>query len=164
MDEKKSIASILWQQITTTFALAIITASIAGWVMGDATGMGNEGFFRLGSAGMAYQSIAQMFGLTTVLSILIVLLTDDRFFKKVMLLWRIVLLLFLCTVTSAAFALTFRWIPHDSWEAWTAFLGAFIGSFLLGFLAALIKTKIDDRRYERQLSNYKMKQKKETNY
>jgi len=160
MEEKKSIFSILWHQIVMTFSMAIILASIFGWILGDAA-MEHGGFFHLGSAGLPFQSIAQMFGLSTVLSVLVILLMSDTLLKKVMLLWRVALLLFLCIVATAAFALIFRWIPLGAWDAWAAMLGTFTASFLIGFSTMFIKTKLDDRRYEKQLSNYKMKQNQE---
>ena len=160
MEEKKSIFSLLWHQITTTFALSIIVISITGWALGDAQ-MEHAGLFRLGSAGLAFQSIAQVFALSIVFSVIVTLLSGDIFFKRIMLLWRVVLTLFLCMVTGVAFALIFSWIPAGMWEAWAAFLGSFILSFLIAFFAAWIKTKLEDRRYEKQLSDYKMRQKQE---
>jgi len=154
MDEKKSIFSMICQYTLETFALSVIAVSISGWLTGDLVSV-NEGLLRLGSEGLSFQSIAQLFAYSFTISIQIILLTTDILFKQAMLLWRVVLLLFLGTATSVAFAIIFRWIPLDLWEAWVGFLAFFIAGFGGGLVFMIVKTKIKDKHYEKLLSDYK---------
>ncbi|MCL2216797.1 MAG: hypothetical protein FWB91_07220 [Defluviitaleaceae bacterium] len=154
MDEKKSIVSIFFQHITAAFALSVIALSVTGWLLGDSQ-IEYDGLFRLGSAGLSFESLAQMFAFSVVISILETVLTSDIFFKKAMLLWRMILLLFFGIVSCVVFAVVFRWFPLDIWEAWAAFLTFFVVGFGLGCFVLIAKTKLEDRRYSKLLSDYK---------
>jgi len=160
MDEKKSIFFQICRNTIDSFAMAIIAVSIFGWTRASEAIQG-VGMLRLGSEGLAFQSIAQLFAWALVLAIMITLLTSDIFFKKVMLLWRVIALLFLGIVTSAAFAFIFRWFPLDNFEAWAGFLIFFGVGFGGGLFAMVAKVKIEDKRYSKLLSEYKSKEKQE---
>ncbi|MCL2226009.1 MAG: hypothetical protein FWB97_00035 [Oscillospiraceae bacterium] len=156
MEEKKRIVNLIYQNTITSFALSILAISATGWMLGDSQ-IEFGGIFRLGSAGLSFQSIAQIFALSLALGVLNTLLTSDLLFRKVMLLWRMVSLLFLGVVSCIIFAIVFRWFPLNMWEAWAAFLGFFVGGFGLGSLGMIAKTKIEDKRYNKALSNHKLK-------
>jgi len=142
------------------FTLAVIAISITGWILGDSQ-IQYDGLLRLGRAGLSFQTLAQLFAWSVVISILSVLLTSDIFFKKVLLLWRMVLLTFLGIATCIAFAVVFRWFPLDIWEAWAGFLTFFVVGFGFSSFGMIMKTKLEDRRYNNALSDYKLKMRKE---
>jgi len=160
MDEKKSIISIFFAHLASTFMAAIIAVSIAGWVGGGNVFEG-AGLLRLGNQGLAFSSIAQLFAWSIVLSAFITLLTSDVILKKTMLLWRVLLLLLLGILTSVAFAVIFRWFPLGSWEAWAGFLIPFAVGFGGGLFLMVAATKAADKQYEKLLSDYKSNQNKE---
>ena len=66
-------------------------------------------------------------------------------------------MLFLGIAVTVAFAIIFRWLPSDAWEAWMGFVSFFAVSFGIGLAAMIVKTKIEDSRYNKLLSDYKSK-------
>ena len=160
MDDKKNIASLLFQSITMIFTCTIVTSCIAGWIFWNLT-PGYQVFHinNIGNDGLSYPVIAQFFAFSIIIGVMSVLLTEDILFKKVMLLWRCVLLLFLTLVVCGLFVVIFRWFPLDSWEAWVGLITPLSVFFILGFTPMIIKTWLEDRRYHKLLSNYKSKQK-----
>jgi len=155
MDEKKNIAKLFSQNLSTTFVLAMMAITLTGLFFVDSEVV-NEGLFRL-NGGISYEGIVQIFIWSCIISGLMVALTSDIWFRKIMLLWRVAVLLLLSTAFSAGFVIVFRWFPIDDWEAWVAFLTFFIAGFGGGLVTMVAKTKMEDRRYNKLLSEYKSK-------
>jgi len=154
MDEKKSIAKTFYNHLSTTFMFAILAMALTGLVTSDS--VEQVGLF-VTDAGLSFSGILQLLLWSSVISLLGMVLTSDIWFKKVMLLWRVVVLFFLGIATSIAFATIFQWIPTDSWRAWAGFISFFVIGFGAGLAAILVKVKIKDRRYNKLLSEYKSK-------
>jgi len=153
MDEKKNAVKLFLQQSSANFVLAVMAMTLAGLLMGSAGG--EEGLFRLGE-GLAFEGLIQIFLWSCIISGLMTVLTSDIWFRKIMLLWRVVALMLLAVAVSAGFVIVFRWFPIDAWEAWATFLGIFILCFGGGLVTMVAKTKIEDSRYNKLLSEYKM--------
>ena len=153
-EKKKSIPAIIFDHASTTFTLAIIAMTITAWLGGDTIGL-NTGIFALGGAGLPVQGIVQVFAFSIINGILSTLFLEEILLKKVMLLWRIAILFTLNLAAAIVFVIVFEWFPREEWLAWIGFFGVFTGGFGVGFFGGLIKTKMDDRRYERLLRKYK---------
>jgi len=157
MNEEKNIFSVFFQHTIVTFAYSIIAMTVTGLILTGYREL-HEVLSILGREGLAYQSVAQIFALSAVLGALITLLTSDIILKNVMLLWRCALLLFLALVTCGLFIVIFHWFPLDLWQAWIGFISFFVTFFMIGLGAMIVKTKLEDKRYEKLLSDYKAKQ------
>ncbi|MCL1845154.1 MAG: hypothetical protein FWF77_04545 [Defluviitaleaceae bacterium] len=157
MDEKKSAFKLFYTHLSSTFISSVMSIVLAGMLLADSENV-QGGLFRLGE-GLAYEGVIQIFLWSCVISGLTVVLTSDIWFGKIMLLWRAAVLMFLAVAVSALFALVFRWFPIDMWEAWATFLAFFIIGFGGGLAVAVAKTKIEDRRFNKLLSEYKSKKK-----
>jgi MFS family permease len=155
LDENKNVIKIFIEHLSTTFIATIMVITLTGMWTVDATGV-YDGLFRL-SEGLAFEGIVQIFIWSCIISALVTALTSDIWFSKIMLLWRVVALMFLAVAVSVGFAIVFRWFPLDAWEAWVTFLVFFIVGFGGGLVAMVAKTKIEDRRYNKLLSEYKSK-------
>ena len=155
MDEKKSAFKLFYLNLSSTFISSVMAIVLAGMLFVDSENV-QGGLFRLGE-GLAYEGVIQIFIWSCVISGLTVVLVSDIWFGKIMLLWRAALLMFLAVVVSVGFAIVFRWFPLDAWEAWTTFLVFFIIGFGGGLAVAVAKTKIEDRRFNKLLSEYKSK-------
>jgi len=147
---------IFFDMILETFALVFIVMTTVGWFLGDAA-VGDGGLFTMGRAGLSYESIAQIFISATLLGILRVLLISDLFIKKTLLIWRAALLLLLSFIAIVACIIVFQWFPFDMWHAWVAFIISYLICFLLSTSISLLITKLTDRKYKEQLSDYKAK-------
>ncbi|MCL2387503.1 MAG: hypothetical protein FWC89_08155 [Defluviitaleaceae bacterium] len=155
VDEKKNVTTIFGRTVATTFTPAILAVTVAGLRLVDSAGT-YDGLFQLGG-GLTFEGIVQLFIWSCIISGLITVLTSDIWFSKVMLLWRVALLMFLAIAVSVGFIVVFRWFPLDIWEAWAAFLVFFIVGFGGGLITMIAKTKIEDGRYNKLLSEYKSK-------
>jgi len=159
MKENENILRIFYQGLLEAFAITILITTLVG-SSALSTISSSEGLFRL-DEGLAFEGIIQLFIWSCVISSLVTVLTSDIWFSKILLLWRVAVLMLLGVVVSIAFAIVFRWFPLDSWEAWSTFLIFFVVGFGTGLTALIIKTKIEDNRYNKLLSNYKSKQRED---
>jgi len=160
VDEKKNIVSLLYRNTLEMFGIAVIAVSIAGWAGGGDVATG-AGLLLLGGEGLAFQTLAQLFVWSLTLSILVTLLTSDILLGKVMLLWRLIVLLLLAIAASGTIAFIFRWFALDDLAAWAGFLIFFGVAFGGGLFAMVAKVKLEDKRYSKLLSEYKSKEKQE---
>jgi len=144
MDEKKNIVSTLLQNIATTFACAIIGSSVIIWFLSE-------------DQGLYFPIIAQLLAFCIIVSIMEIVITSDLLFKNMLLLWRYILLLFLTLVTCGIFVIVFDWFSIDNWVAWTGLMTTLTVFFVIGTVPMIVKTKLEDRRYHKLLSDYKSK-------
>ena len=156
MDEKKSITKEFLQLVTTVFTYAVLAMSILGWLIGD-TAQEITTVFIIGNEGLSHQTIFALILFSAINSGLALLIS--RVFKNLMLLWQLIITMFVCLVTTGVLLISFRWLPLDSWTSWVEFAVGFVGLFIIASAILIIKTKLEDRRYEKLLSEYKVKQK-----
>lgn len=161
MNEQKHMGEGFFQNVIIIFAYSVIAISVVGWLVGDSE-KEIGGLYGLGSQGLLYKSIFQIFISSIVMGGIRTLLLSDLIFKKMMILWRSVLLLLLTLVSVGLLAVLFRWFPIGEWEAWAGYVISVIVCFIIGSSAMIIKTKLLDKRYDKLLSDYKEKQKKES--
>jgi len=164
MDEQiskaKQIRKFLSEVITSVFACAVLGATISGWVISsfaDTELPTYSGFFSLYMGGMSYGSIIQLFGLSVVLGILLLIFISDIFLEKILLLRRYMFFLISALIAISLFVLVFGWFPPDAWQGWVAVWGSFAVFSCVSMIPAFIKARREDREYEKALSDYKAK-------
>ena len=156
MEEQKGFAQIFMQITIITFAYAIIVISITGWLFGEEA-QERSALFALGNAGLSFQSIMQIFILSVIIGLISAILTSDIIFKKTMLLWRYIFIWFSSLVASGIFAAVFRWLPLDLLEGWILFIVCLTVFFFIGAFGLALKTKLEEKRYNKLLSEYRIK-------
>jgi magnesium-transporting ATPase (P-type) len=156
MDEKKSAVKEFFRLVTLSFTCGILIVSIVGTFFGD-DAREIASMFELGSAGLQYHIIFSFVLLCMANSFLALLIT--HIFRKLLLLWQVIITMFVCLVANGIIIAAFRWIPLDSWRVWLSFVGTFVGIFTIFAIVMVVQTKRADKRYEKQLSEYKAKQK-----
>lgn len=159
MNGKKSILKQFISDLGVIFIPSILGITIAGMLVGNPEAM-YGGLLGL-AGGLAFESILQIFFWSCVLSALSVVLTSDIWFVKIRLLWRVIVMLLLSIAATALFAFVFHWFPTDLWEAWAGFLISFSLTFGTGLFIMVAKTKIEDKRYNKLLTDYKSKKEEE---
>ena len=160
MSKRKKIEKYLFETIAVTFAMATFGAAMGGFLM-DTFGSGVTvygGFFAYGLGGLYYERIFQLFGLSVVLGVLLLIFISDLVLEKVMLLWRYVIFLPLAIVAISAFVIMFRWFPIDVWQWWALLIAVFVTSSLGSMIPMFVKVRREDKQYEKALSDYKKKQ------
>jgi DNA integrity scanning protein DisA with diadenylate cyclase activity len=88
-------------------------------------------------------------------------LSSEFFAKRLMLLWRMALMFLLSFIASVLFSVLFRWFPLGDIQAWLSFIISLSVCFALGIFFVVLKTRLEDKNYNKLLSDYKAKQIKE---
>lgn len=161
MDENKSVVVEFFKQVLITFATAVIAVSIVGWFVGDTT-KEIGGLLSLGRDGLSYSSLLQIFIFSLTPAGIKTLLFSNFFAKRMLLLWRTTLMFILSFIMAVLLSMMFGWFPIGSWQAWLSFLISITICFAIGIFFMVIKTKLEDKKYSKLLSNYKAKQNKES--
>ncbi|MCL2322211.1 MAG: hypothetical protein FWC47_08925 [Oscillospiraceae bacterium] len=158
MDENKSLITIFFNQVFLTFGLAIIAISIVGWSVGDVT-KGTVSLLSLGCEGLSYKSLLQVFIFSFFEGIITLIFNPNLFIKKMMLLWRIVLVFAASLVLAIVCSILFHWFPTGNFLAWIGFIASTTVGFMIGLIYALIKIRLENKKYNELLTNYKKNQK-----
>jgi uncharacterized RDD family membrane protein YckC len=150
--EKFSLIKII-KIILSNFAVAILLVSFVGWAVKDLITERIDGIMSLAGVGLSYSAIFQMllFSIAATLSGFIF----SQFFKKIMALWRYVLIIASMYGLAIIFAVVFKWFPLDLSQAWLYFILSFSLSMAISVTYMVLKTKLADKKYGRQLSEYK---------
>jgi len=166
MEDKNAIRKYLLEAITSVFTFAMLGASVAGWLLdnflpqefiGDTRGYFEGSFFGLGFGGLHFEGIFQLFGLSVVLAILLLIFMSDIFLSKYMLMWRYLFFLGAALVSISAFVVVFGWFPPDVWQGWGVMLATFVVFSSISMIPTFIKVKREDKQYEKALSDYRAK-------
>jgi len=156
MDENKSLIITFLNQVLTTFGISIIAISIVGWSMGDVT-KGIEGLLSMGRDGLSYVSLLQVLIFSITQGIFRIITGSDLFIKKMMLLWRVTLMFLLSIISAIILSILFHWFPTESFEAWMGFIISMTACFAFGLIFMLVILKLENKKYDELLSNYKIK-------
>lgn len=141
-------------QTLILFSVNILTLMLLAGLFGNGAKTISP-LYQMGSKGLATSTMLQFLLSSVTIVALKSLFYSERFFKKLMTLWRTVLMLFGVLVMSVLFILIFHWFPLDNNLAWAGFLICFGGSCTLASLFMIIRTKLESKRYDELLSNYK---------
>ena len=160
MKENKKLWIEFIRHVLIVFFMSNLAIMIVGLFIGNAQ-KGSGGLYNLGNEGLSIYSRIQILIFSLAIGGCRVLLLSNLIIKKMMLLWRITLMLFCSFVTAIVCAVVFQWFPIESGAAWISFILSMSTCFIIIVATMIIKTKLVDRRYNKQLSAYKEKQKKE---
>jgi len=165
MDEERNetpILTALLRAFTTTFTWAILAMCVVGMLNVRYSSEARRympAFFDFGGAGMPFASILQIAGFSLVMAFFAELFFSERFFAKMRFFWRGFFLCVATLLTCSVFAVIFGWFPVHSPRSWIVFALATVFCFALSFALLLAKRKLEGRRYDRLLANYKARRK-----
>jgi len=155
-NEKKTFSNYFTFGMTN-FAVALLTITFVSWIVGNSKYVDEiremGGIMELAGIGISYAAIGQLILFSALLTCVEFIL--NKKLKRVLLMWHYVLRLTFIIVATVIFIIVFKWFPLDSGEAWISFIGAFFICLVGGTLFMVIKTKMDDRKYGKQLLEYK---------
>ncbi|MHB8061386.1 MAG: hypothetical protein ACYDG2_01945 [Ruminiclostridium sp.] len=145
-------------QMLIIFSFSVLFDSAIGFFFG---GEGSEysSLFSLGNRGMAYPTIFQLLASSFLIQLLKQLFMSEKIIKTMLLLWRTVLLLLSVFIVVGGFIICFKWFPIDSFLGWICFILSYGVCFTAGTLTIVVKTRLESKRYEASLANYRLKQK-----
>jgi len=154
MDEQRSIIKEFFRLTSMSFTIAILAMSLIGWIFGD-TAQEASAAFQLGADGLPLQTIFGVLLLAALNSAISVFITTAKIFDKLMLLWKMIITMFSCLMASSIMVAALRWIQRDSLEAWLWFIISFVASFTIVATIMVVKIKLEEKKYNNLLSNYK---------
>ena len=146
MDDQKRVPEKFLQLTSMAFTFAIIAAAISRWIFD-------------GDGGISFHVIFQILLLAAVNSGISLFVANAKFFERMLTLWHMIITMFACLTATIPLVIVFRLIPLHSPAAWAAFIALFVISFIVVSAIIIIKIKLEEKRYNRQLSNYKENQK-----
>lgn len=155
MENKKTVFDFLGQVLITFGITMIILASLC-WVTGEAVRHeGVSSMFRLGSAGIPLNTIAQFFTASFLITGMQYIIRSEWLTKRLPVFVRILCMVFGAIVIVVVFTLIFDWFPVNMWQAWAGFLICFGVCFMASVLLMRLKLKLEDRKLEEGLSRLK---------
>jgi len=111
--------------------------------------------FAFSETGFSYDNILQIGGVSFFLSFFQVILLSYCFFIKMRFLMRFFLFSLASLFTVSFFSIFFKWFPVDNLLAWIGFIVTFIICFAIGCVLTLLKFKLENKKYNKLLDNYK---------
>lgn len=156
MDKKYKALLEFVTQTLILFAISILILIILAYLFGDMA-QNTSPLYQMGSRGLASSTMLEFLFSSAIITALKNVFFSQLIFKKLMTLWRTVLMLFSILIASIIFIIIFEWFPLNYAMGWAGFLICFGGSCLVISVFLIIKTKIESRRYEALLDDYKKK-------
>ena len=161
-DEKDGVSLVSWyfSLVKTIFAVSIASITIAGFIAGMYLPalLRESSLFNFGSRGIAYRTVLQIGVFSIVIGALYVLLLSERFIRKTAVYLRIALLHAGTIIVISIFWLICKWGP---WIKTIPGLIAFYVSCIAAGSLMILKVRPDDRKYNKLLSSYKERRKKQ---
>jgi len=146
----------LFARFFVIFAVSIIFVSVAGFFQGDSA-KAYSTLYSLGKQGISYITLCQLLFSSFMISILNSIFFSEKLFGDMMVLMRAVWML-VCTIIVIIFCIfVFDWFPVDFVPGWLGFFLSFGICFIISTGVMVIKTRIESKKYEELLENYKNK-------
>jgi predicted neutral ceramidase superfamily lipid hydrolase len=141
-------------QTLILFASSVLMMMLMAALFGDGAREISP-LYQMGSKGLASTTILEFLLSSAIITALKELFFSEKIFKNLMTLWRTVLMLFSVLIVSILFIIVFKWFPLNFGLAWAGFLICFGGSCVAVSIFLIIKTRIESKRYEELLDDYK---------
>lgn len=130
--------------------LVLVTVSLLLVEEGDAYGM-----IKLGNQGIANSTLLQFFLCAICMSSITSFFMTDLVLKRLRFLWRTIWMLSTVTLTIIIFIILFDWFPLNSTSGWMGFVVGYLICLGGSTLVMIIKTRLESKKYEKILSEYK---------
>lgn len=153
MEEKKTVLGY-GAQILSIFGFTMICLMVFAYIFGESAKEFSS-LFSLGNEGLTVSAMAEFL----LLSAIIVLLQDfyctDRFFKRMPILARVVVLVLTVLAVIVAFIFLFDWFPINMWLPWVMFLACYTLCVGGSITVSAIMTRQENRKLGKGLDSLK---------
>jgi len=158
---KVALAIELARRFTVIFSLSIIAITIAGLLISvNGRDMRNVSTLFAFNNGLQYNTILQTAGFSLIIAFFSVLLFSEYIQVKIRFLFRGFLLLLVTLFTTSIFAVIFKWFPQDNFQGWIGFALCTIFCFAVCFILTLLKLRLEGKKYNKLLLDYKARHNK----
>ncbi len=109
----------------------------------------------LGSQGISTSALLQFIISSLGIAALVTVFTTDVVFKKMLLLWRSVIMFTGIIMYMSFLIIVFDWFPMDSLGGWISFFITFMLFFILSISVMMLKTHYENKKYAKILKEFK---------
>jgi len=141
-------------QVLILFAVDVIFLMIISYFFGEGAKHISK-LYELGSKGLSTSTLLQFLLSSVVVIFFKTLFLSDRYFKKMLALWRTILMLFFILTSIIGFIVVFDWFPLNNVEGWTGFIICFVVGFFGSISFMIVKTRVSSKKYDKLLLDYK---------
>ena len=143
-------------QVLIIFSITILIVSLISIFLGDDV-KEYSSMFSLGKDGIAFSTIFQILLSSFVIAAINQIFLSEKFLKNMLTVWKLSLMVSLIIIVIVVFVICFKWFPLNLFEAWVGFFVSFGICFIISTTIMLTKTKIETKKYDELLENYKKK-------
>lgn len=162
MEEKGNIVFRILNQVLIIFSIDILILMLLAALIGE-DAQNASTIYQLGNKGLASTTIAQFLLSSVTITFLRNIFLSEKLFKKLNTLQRSIFMLLCILLIHILYIILFGWFSLDNITAWISFVVCFGGGFTLGLLIMLLKIKLDNRQYDKLLSQYREMHEEEEN-
>ncbi|MCL2722135.1 MAG: hypothetical protein FWD47_12470 [Treponema sp.] len=147
------------REFATIFTLFILCFSLVGNFVSifipDIQNLST--LFALEGAGLSYSTILQAFVFSIIMAFISRFLFSNIIEIKIPYLKRHIIFLFITLIITTIFSILFNWFPVNDIHAWFLFIPFFLVSCLTAIGLSILLMKLEDKKYNKLLENYKNK-------
>ena len=151
MENKKFITST-----AEIFTLSLLFVSFFNFALGgEAKDLRPVSeLFSLCEEGLSFAALGELLLLSAIISALRTLWFSDRFFKNMLMLNRITLMLVSVFFAAGICSVLFGWFPPSMWQAWLGFVLSFGIGTAVSFTVMFLRSRAESGKYQRNLTAY----------
>jgi len=158
-ERKVGLLTGFLREFSTIFTLLILCFSFIGkFVSIFIPNIQNlSSLFALEGAGLSYSTILQAFVFSIIMAFVSRFLFSNIIEIKISYFKRHIIFLFITLITTTIFSILFNWFPVNDIQAWFLFIPFFLVSCLIAIGLSILLMKLEDKKYNKLLENYKNK-------
>ena len=151
MDMGRNIFNNFVGHVFANFGIVIFVSSTVAFLVGEGAQV-EVGMMSLAGVGMSYMSILQLFLYTLFVTTIGYVFS---FKLNLLVFWRFAVQFIGIIIFTVLFAVIFKWFPINDSLAWISFFVSFTFCMVVSMLLVALKLRLDNKKYQRQLSEYK---------
>jgi len=157
MENKITIKSFV-TEVCIAFTAMLLVFAAAG-ILGGEQMETLSTLYQAGGKTMAYSTIFQALLCAVLVITLKTVFFSNILFKRMMLLWRVILMALATLGVTSICAVLFGWFPIGEPIAWGMLLLSFSVCFGISIMIMIYETKKESDKYEKLLEDYKLSRK-----
>ncbi len=154
MEEKGNGIFRFLNEVLILFSIDILILMLIAALWGEGANSLST-IFQFGRKGLSSVTMLQFLLSSVTIVLLRYFFYSEKIFKSLRTIYRITFMLIGILISLIIYILLCGWFAMDDIYAWIGFLICFVGGFTLGLLIMVLKTKLDNRQYDKLLSHYK---------
>lgn len=162
MEEKGSKIYRFFSQVLILFAIDILILMLLAALVGNLA-QGMSSIYQFGAKGLSSITMLQFLLSSATIILLKSFFHSEKRFQRLTALQRTIFMQACILLIHILYIIVFGWFSLNNYLAWIGFLVLFAGGFALGLLVMVLKIRLDNRQYDKLLSQYKEKHEEEDN-